>query len=191
MAVQKQLWVLAGGNGVGKSTFYHTQLESYGLPFINADIIAREIYPDKPEQHSYDAAKVAEGMRYQLLQEGRNFCFETVFSHTSKIDFIALAKAFGYQIILVFIHLEPLALNLARIDQRVQEGGHSVPTNKVINRIPRLFENIKSTLILCDEVRILDNSLAEDPFRQMVTIRNGSIERHVDPLPAWCQDLIN
>jgi hypothetical protein len=70
------------------------------------------------------------------LQEGRNFYFETVFSHPSKIDFVAHAKALGYQIILVFIHLEPTALNKARVKQRTEEGGHTVPEDKIENRIP-------------------------------------------------------
>jgi predicted ABC-type ATPase len=54
---KKQLWLLAGGNGVGKSTFYRTQLETRGIPFINADILARQLFPETPEQHSYEAAK--------------------------------------------------------------------------------------------------------------------------------------
>ena len=68
------------------------------MPFINADEIAKEMYPDDPESNSYNAAKLAENIRMQQLQEGKSFCFETVFSHPSKIDFIAKAKAMGYQI---------------------------------------------------------------------------------------------
>ena len=109
MTERKQLWVLAGGNGAGKSTFYQTQLAPLGLPFINADILAKELYPQSAEEHSYDAAKLATEMRFRLLHEGRSFCFETVFSHPSKIDFVAQAKVLGYEIILVFIHLDMLA----------------------------------------------------------------------------------
>ena len=63
----KQLWVLAGGNGAGKSTFYREALKPLGIPFINADQIAREIYPDDPEANSYNAAKIAEHMRAEQL----------------------------------------------------------------------------------------------------------------------------
>jgi len=79
----KQLWLLAGGNGAGKSTFYRTRLEPLGLPFVNADSLAKQLYPEQPEQHSYEASKIAEAMRTKLLQQGRTFCFETVFSHPS------------------------------------------------------------------------------------------------------------
>ncbi len=99
----KQLWLLAGGNGVGKTTFYRTRLKNFGIPFVNADVIAKEIFPDATEKNSYLAVNIAEEIRNKLLQEGRNFCFETVFSYSSKIDFVANAKALGYQVILVFI----------------------------------------------------------------------------------------
>ena len=87
----KQLWLLVGGNGAGKSTFYRTQLKPLGMPFVNADDIARDVFSQSPEVHSYEAAKIAENLRNSLLEQGKNFCFETVFSHPSKIDFVAKA----------------------------------------------------------------------------------------------------
>lgn len=98
--------MLTGGNGAGKSTFYQYFLKNKGVPFINADVIAKALYPDDPEGFSYNAAKIADEMRQNLLNEGRSFCFEIVFSHPSKIDFIAKAKALGYTINLVFFHLD-------------------------------------------------------------------------------------
>lgn len=190
MSKKKQLWLLAGGNGAGKSTFYRTRLASNGLSFVNADIIAKLLYPQEPEAHSYHAAKLAEHMRLQLLRQGRSFCFETVFSHPSKIDFVANAKTLGYEIVLVFIHLCDPALNQARIAQRVSEGGHHVPDDKVISRIPRALKLIKKTLPLCDHVYILDNSRVDNPFQQLTTIRNGHITFRCDTMPDWCQELL-
>lgn len=190
MSANKQLWLLAGGNGAGKSTFYQSRLAPLGIPFINADVIAKELHPEAPERFSYEGAKLAEQMRFQLLQEGRSFCFESVFSHPSKIDFVARAKALGYQVILVFIHLDNTALNKARVSQRVSEGGHNVPEDKVDSRIPRLLENIKVVIPLCDHVRILDNSRADNPFQQLVTIRNGAIEIDCLDLPGWLEELL-
>ena len=119
----KQLWLLVGGNGAGKSTFYRTQLKPLGMPFVNADDIARDVFPQAPEEHSYEAAKIAENLRNSLLEQGKNFCFETVFSHPSKIDFVAKAKALGYQVVMVFVHLEQSSLNKARVHQRIENGG--------------------------------------------------------------------
>ncbi len=190
MNKKKQLWLLAGGNGAGKSTFYCARLAPSGLSFVNADILAKLLYPQAPEAHSYHAAKLAEHLRLQLLRQGRNFCFETVFSHPSKIDFVAQAKTLGYEIILVFIHLCDPALNQARIAQRVSEGGHNVPPDKVINRIPRTLKLIKKTLPLCDYAYILDNSRAGNPFQQLAMIREGQIIFRHNVMPDWCRELL-
>ncbi len=185
----KQLWLLVGGNGAGKSTFYRLVLEPLGLPFVNADRLARLVYPEAPEEHSYQAAQLAEQQRNNLLCSGASFCLETVYSHPSKIDFAARAKTLGYEVIMVVIHLDAAELNVARVAQRIDEGGHSVPTEKLIQRIPRMLENVRTSIPLCDQVRVLDNSSAEDPFRPILTIRHGSVELHLKPLPEWAKEL--
>ena len=188
---KKQLWLLAGGNGAGKSTFYRTRLEPLGMAFINADVLAQQLFPDEAEERSYEAAKIAETMRLDLLNEGRSFCFETVFSHPSKIDFVAKAKTLGYEIVLVYIHLETASLNQARVSQRVSEGGHHVPDEKVISRIPRVMQNIKQALPLLDISYVLDNSRLDNPFQQIAIIKDGQITFTKEPLPTWAAGLLN
>ena len=190
MATPRQLWVLAGGNGAGKTTFYNLYIAKYGIKFVNADLIAKDIDPENTEGVSYHAATLAAKIREDLISQGVSFCFETVFSHESKIDFIAQAKANGYKIILVYIHLFDSSLNEARVKQRVAEGGHDVPTEKIHARIPRTIKNIKTALSIVDEARILDNSSKEDPFRQIVVMKSGNFEATVDPLPEWARDLL-
>lgn len=182
--------MLVGGNGAGKSTFYRLALEPLGLPFVNADLLARIAFPDDPEARSYEAAMLAEGLRHQLLNDGLSFCFETVYSHPSKIDFVARAKALGYQIIMVFIHLESSGLNQARVAMRVKDGGHDVPPEKLISRIPRLLQHVRASIPLVDVLRVYDNSSALDPLRPVLTIRQGVLERHQNPLPPWAAALI-
>lgn len=181
----KQLWLLVGGNGAGKSTFYHTQLKPLGMPFVNADDIARDVFPHAPEVHSYEAAKIAENLRNSLLEQGKNFCFETVFSHPSKIDFVAKAKALGYQVVMVFVHLEQTTLNMARVHQRKLLGGHSVPEEKIENRIPRTLQNVLNALPLCDDVWVLDNSSINNPYQKILRIHAGQLQAFADPLPEW------
>jgi len=190
MANSRQLWVLAGGNGAGKSTFYNLHLAKYGIKFVNADLIAKDIDPENSEGISYRAATVADRIREDLISQGVSFCFETVFSHESKIDFVAQAKANGYKIILVYIHLSDSSLNEARVKQRVSEGGHSVPREKIHTRIPRTMKHIKTALSIVDEARILDNSLRDNPFQQIVVMKSGNYEAKADPLPEWARDLL-
>jgi predicted ABC-type ATPase len=190
MANPRQLWVLAGGNGAGKSTFYNQRLAKYGIKFVNADLIAKDIDSESPEDLSYQAATVAAKIREDLISQGVSFCFETVFSHELKIDFLARAKANGYTIILVYIHLFDSSLNEARVKQRVSEGGHSVPTEKIHSRIPRTLKYIKTALSIVDEARILDNSSKENPFQQILVMKSGSFEAKAGPLPEWAKGLL-
>ena len=97
MIAKKQLWLLAGGDGSGKSIFYRMFIEPRGIRFMNADRIARDMSEDS-EHVSYKAARLAERLCHDLLSQSLTFCFETVFSHVSKIDFIAKAKSLGYEL---------------------------------------------------------------------------------------------
>lgn len=190
MKSQKQLWILAGANGAGKSTFYRLFLKSRGINLINADIIATAINPVNQESASYKAMILAERLREDLLAQGISFCFETVFSHLSKIDFIARAKSLGYHIVLVYIHLETPELNEARVHQRVAEGGHDVPPQKIRSRIPRTMKHIATVLPLIDEARLLDNSLFDAPFRKIAVIEHGALTESVSPLPGWAKKVL-
>lgn len=185
----KQLWVLAGGNGAGKSTFYRTFLLKRGLPFVNADEIAKELEGDLGERNR-KAALHAESLRYEMLEEGISFCFETVFSHPSKIDILAFAKARGYKITLVYIHLSSTELNEARVHQRVTEGGHHVAVEKIHSRIPRTLRYIAQALPLADEVRLLDNSSRKQPFQQVAMVKKGNVVPFVSPLPDWAKSIL-
>lgn len=190
MSLKKQLWMLVGGNGAGKSTFYELFLKDLGLPFVNADNLAKIAYPEDPEGRSRDAAMLAEGMRKNLLLSGQSLCFETVYSHPSKIDFVAEAKALGYYVVMVLIHLNDTNLNQARVAERVSEGGHSVPDEKIVARVPRMLSHVRMSIPLCDLLRIYDNSSQDDPYQRVFTIEQGKITKHLDPLPDWAEQLL-
>ena len=133
---------------------------------------------------------MAAKIREDLISQGVSFCFETVFSHETKIDFLASAKANGYRIILVYIHLFDSSLNEDRVKQRVSEGGHSVPTEKIHSRIPRTMKYIKTALSIVDEARILDNSSKDNPFQQILVMKSGNFETKTDSLPEWAKNLL-
>ena len=189
MSGEKKLRVLAGGNGAGKSTFYLHYLSKYGIKFVNADLIARAMDTDDPEGLIYEAATLATEMRENMVVQGESFCFETDFSHASKIVFIAMAKAHGYTVIVVYIHLTDPSLEEARVYQRTLEGGHHVLVEKIQSRIPKTMKNVKTALPLVDESWILDNSSGQDRFQQIAIIKSGYCEKKVNPLPAWARDL--
>ncbi len=185
-----KLWVLTGANGAGKTTFYETLLAPRGVVFINADILARKISPDAPEEASYEAAKLAAQLRDSFLEKGESFCAETVFSHPSKIDLIAKAKGLGYEVTLFYIHLDSIELNLVRVAQRVTGGGHSVPEEKVRSRLPRTMRHIRQALPLVDQAVLLDNSFSDEPFQRVADLNRGNLSIHPATIPDWAREIL-
>ena len=183
--------MLSGGNGAGKSTFYEIRLRPMGMELLSADQIARRMEPGNPAAASYDAMRWTMKKFSQMLEEGKSFCYETVFSHPSKIDLVASAKAREYEIALVYIHLENSQLNQARVSQRVSEGGHDVPSDKIVSRIPRTMKHVATVLGLVNSAWLFDNSSWEDPFKRVAVIRNGVLVEKMDPMPAWPAEMLS
>ncbi|OEY67536.1 zeta toxin family protein [Marinobacter sp. X15-166B] len=184
------LWLLAGGNGSGKSTFYERFLHAKQIPFVNADLFARTLWPAEPEKHSYEAALIAEKERIRLLEERHSFCFETVFSHPSKIDFVATAKAAGYRVRVFYFHLQTPDLNAARVHSRVAAGGHRVPEDKIRARIPRTLYNVRQLVGLVDELFLIDNSSLDTPYVRIASWQQSDWVTHRLPLPDWAKEIM-
>lgn len=180
-----RLVVLVGGNGAGKSTYFDLYLKPKGFAFVNADLIAKDLYAEQAQEQSRKAAKVAEEARNQLLLDKESFCFETVFSHPSKIDFLAQAKAAGYLITMIAIYLVDPQLNCARVNTRVKDGGHGVPEDKILSRIPRTTKNIADAMALCDEFLLFDNSATQSPYRLKLAMREGAVVFEDNPPPEY------
>lgn len=178
---------LAGPNGSGKTTFYHSHLQSTGLRLVNADTVARElgIAP-------YDAAKVAKSMREELVIDRESFIFETVFSDPvgDKLGFLKEAARSGYTVLLCFIGTSGPDVSEERVAMRVSQGGHDVPSEKLRTRYPRILRNLKAALRELPCVWVFDNDDLRSPFRLVVISENGQITKLRRPVPAWLQPLL-
>ncbi len=187
---KRQLWVISGANGAGKSKFYTTRLKPCGVQWVNADQIARGLDPINPEAKSYQAAQIAANIRDDWIRLGRSFCYETVFSHISKLEFIIAAKARGYEIILVFIHLNSIKINLARVVARKEDGGHGVDPLKIEQRIPRTLRYVAAARDHVDEMLLFDNSSKDDPYILIAHKKADQIATFLDQLPDWAQSML-
>jgi predicted ABC-type ATPase len=186
---------LAGPNGAGKSTFFKAYLQALALPFINADEIAkrlREAEPPNPaEGLDRLAFQAAEDLRNSFLEGRLSFCTETVFSDPggAKLDFLRRAHDFGYYSFLTFIGLSAPDLSIARVVQRVEQGGHDVPDDKLRGRFPRTLANLAKAIPLVDEAFLFDNTSEDEPYRLVATFSNGQAVRRAELLPAWAVGL--
>jgi len=102
---------------------------------------------------------IAEYLRTRLLNEGRKFSFETVFSHKSKIEFMKLAESRGYKIYLYFVSTESPEINISRVkDIRIRDGGHDVPAGKIKSRYYRTMDLLFDAAQLTYQAYFFDNS---------------------------------
>lgn len=190
-AAQPLLIVFAGPNGAGKSTLRRITLSSEPLPFVNADEIAAFLFgPDAPAR-AYEAAAIAESIRSILLERRRSFSFETVLSDPAgaKIQFIAEARAAGYHVAVHFVGLDSPDTSRLRVIQRVNEGGHDVPDDKIAARYSRVMANLRRLLDIPDDLVIYDNSSAAAPYQVIARLSRGLLTEIASSIPAWAHFL--
>ena len=173
---------LAGANGAGKSTFYHAQLAAAGLRFVNADVLSREL-----KLGPYEAAKMADSLRRELVNQRESFVFETVFSDPAgdKLAFLKDAATAGYTVILCFIGISGPEVSEQRVAMRVSQGGHDVPTNKLETRYPRVLANLRNAIREVPHVWIFDNDDLRHPYRLIAIYQAGKSVRLNKPIPRW------
>ena len=104
-----RLDLVAGPNGAGKSTFVELTLAPMlaGSVFVNADEIAKQRWPADPAAHAHDAALIAAETRAKLIELGRSFIAETVFSHPSKLELVDTARAKAIPVVTVTETISP------------------------------------------------------------------------------------
>jgi predicted ABC-type ATPase len=176
------LIALAGPNGAGKSTFYKNFIEEANLPFVNADVLSAQLRIDP-----YSAASLADKIRRELLSRSESFAFETVLSDPvgDKIEFLKHAESAGYTVVLFFIGIPGPSTSEERVAVRVAKGGHDVPSEKMVERYPRILENLKRALTQLSNVRIYDNSDLRNPFRLVASREKSAPIRLFEPIPEW------
>lgn len=184
-----RLDLLAGPNGAGKTTFFDRVISPGrpGLPFVNADHIAADRFPGAESERSYEAAEIAATARDALIDARLDFCTETVFSHSSKVDLVTTAFAAGYDIVMHII-MVPLDLALHRVASRVAAGGHDVPAEKVELRYARLWANVVDALPHCCLATFHDNSHDSGPA-EVAAFRHGLAD-HPPRWPRWTPEVL-
>jgi len=113
---------------------------------------------DNSFNNSYLAAAIADFLRIKMLQSDSSFSFESVFSHVSKIHELENAKKAKFRIYLYFITTSDPLINLQRVKNRAESGGHDVPEEKISNRYFRTMSNLYSAFKLSDRAYLFDNS---------------------------------
>ncbi len=184
-----QLWVIAGPNGVGKSTLTSRYLAGR-LPIVNPDTIAQELDPANPTRVRIRVRAGREAIRRQeaLLTRGADFAMETTLAGHRELALLQRTRETGYKITLVYIGVDSTDMLLGRIAQRVIEGGHDVPTEDVDRRYIRSMANLAAALQSVDRAFVLDNT--SQRYRLLLTLEGDRVKRLSRNLPRWAQDAL-
>ena len=161
MSNKKQLYIIAGCNGAGKTTASFTILPEVlnCKEFINADEIAKGLSPFQPESVAMQAGRIMLARMDELLQKGETFAFETTLATKSYKQKIEWAQANGYEVTLLFFWLDSPNMAKKRVAQRVAEGGHSIPSETIERRYHNGIVNLFAIYIdMVDICYIFDNS---------------------------------
>lgn len=194
MSKRPELVVIAGPNGSGKTSIteqllQHTWTEN--CLYINPDEIAQNEFGDwnSPEA-SLKAAGKAESQREACLREGSSLAFETVFSAPDKVEYLRHAKAADFFIRLFFICTDRPEINIARIANRVHEGGHTVPTDKIISRYGKSIAQCATVISLVDRAYIYDNSVEDVAPALLFRTESGALKKvYRTPVNAWAKSI--
>lgn len=189
------LCIVAGPNGSGKTTTTEQLLKNeWGADsfYINPDNIAKEKFGDWNSSDAVlKAAREATRLRYECLDKGVDFVFETVFSSEEKIDFLRKAKEAGFFIRIFYVCTESPLININRIAQRYLNGGHEVPISKTISRYFGSLKNLKEAIKIADRVYLYDNSVDNSAPRLILRTSDGKIaKQYTDDIPLWVKSTI-
>jgi predicted ABC-type ATPase len=160
------LWLIAGPNGVGKTTYARRYLRAVAGTerFVNLDEIARGFSPLTPTPDAETAAAAARAVlarTAETIAARRSFALETTLAGLTHLRTVQRAKAAGFGVNLLFCILPDIGLALRRITDRVAAGGHAVPEADARRRFPRACANFARYAAACDLWRILDTQLSE------------------------------
>lgn len=173
----KNIYIIAGSNGSGKTTFAKMFLPDYAKcpNFVNADLIAQGLAPFDPRNAAIKAGRLVLQQIHEFAGRDVDFAFETTLAGRSYVNLFKKLKAKGYALHVFFLWIPSPELAIARIKDRVAEGGHNVPAEDVRRRFGRGINNFFQLYeSIFDSWMLFDNSKAKPEL--IAKRRNDHIE---------------
>lgn len=161
MADALRVLIIAGPNGAGKTTFAREYLpvDAHCPNFVNADLIAAGLAPFAPEKVAIQAGRLMLEELDKHFSARESFAFETTLSGRAWLRLIHKWQEAGYRVKLIFLQLPSAEDAIARVEERVKQGGHSIPEAVIRRRFSAGRENFEQLYApLVDAWALYDNS---------------------------------
>lgn len=163
------------------------------LEFVNADLYEKSHLQSIADlqKRSEAARDWADARREALLKDKLGFVSETVFSHESKLSLVSHAQSLGYHVVLYIVSVNNPQHLLARVRQRVQEGGHQVPSERILERYPRTMAHLKKAVRLADLAFVYDGAEVERGAHTLLAVCKGEETTLLTKkLPPWAATML-
>ena len=159
-AAKPTIYIIAGCNGAGKTTFAKEFLphEVKCLRFYNADEIARGLSPLEPSAGAIKAGRLLLSEVRESIDRHETFAVESTLSGKTYVRIFERALSLGFELELHYLWLSNVEQAIARVRRRVRMGGHNVPTVDIRRRFKRSLNHlIEDYLALATRWAIWDN----------------------------------
>jgi predicted ABC-type ATPase len=164
--VRPRVVVLGGPNGAGKSTAAPRLLKgALGVTeFVNADTIAQGLSGFAPERAAIAAGRIMLSRLKELAARRENFAFETTMASRTFLPWLKSLVISGYSVHVIFLWLPSAKAAVARVAERVRQGGHSVPEATIRRRyVSGLANFLNAYRGLAKSWQVFDNSRRGKP----------------------------
>jgi predicted ABC-type ATPase len=182
------VYVIAGPNGAGKTTFASEFLPDFVQcrEFLNADLIAAGLSPFAPETQNLRAGRLLLERIGELASERADFGFETTLSGRTYVKLLGDMRQNGYRVVLFFLWLPSADMAVARVENRVKQGGHSVPLDDIrrryragVRNLFRLYRPILDDWWLYNASRLPPKLIAAKE-RDQLTVKQKRLYRQIE-----------
>jgi predicted ABC-type ATPase len=153
------------GNHLNADDMARQRSDESGLPLIEC------------ERWAFEEVR---NLQDQFRAQKRSFSYETVLSHQSHLDRAAQARRAGYHTRLVYIFLSSPDANVRRVANRVRQGGHDIPEEKIRQRYVRSLALLRPAVTVFNSVMALTNEGAEPADSLKLIAMQGIIQVRAD-----------
>ena len=182
------IYILAGPNGIGKTTVNQYFIPSE-VPYINADDIAKQLRERLNTTNVQELAN-AEALEQmnKFIYQRKDFAIETNLADEDTWLFLVNIQRLGYFVYLTFFSTSDVDICINRVNMRYLQGGHFVRPDIVKMRYENGLKLLRYYKNIPDKLFFNDNTA--DKSVRCLEMQKGAIVFQTKELPAWVQSRV-